>query len=545
MSTTETFGNLIDVREVDQATYTSPDTYPEGDLWWRVQAIDGNGNGLAWSQTRRLRKATPVANLDPAPNPTATERPIGYDVTTPSWNQHLTSGGKAFTWTAAHFDGTWNIEVYRNDDTTLSSTNRVLSLTTRQAAFTWSEFLPPANEPYRWRIRRTDVNGKDAQWSDFGRFYVDGVNLQLTLPSAGSVEQPNGPLFRWAPVAQAASYKVEVKGVSNTTSIETRTVASSWATTGNLDNGTYQWRVTPLDANNQALGSSEWRAFSVDAGLRATVPVQIQAPNGTGVGNTLTSTPPVWNQGDVAMEYRWQRNGSDISGATSSTYVVTVDDYNRPITLRVRGSRPGYTMAESVSNTITGSAGGAIVATTAPVLKGIPQVGETLTVLPGTWSEMSPKFTFQWLRNGVVIPDVTGDSYRLVAGDAATAISVRVFADKVALTRGNAVTNSLSVAKLSSKTTTTLSATRALPGKKVKVTVTVVVPENPKPTGTIKLYDGSKVLKTLSLSASRGGVVTFTYKKLKKGKHKIKAVYSGSPTTTGSTSKPVKLVVKR
>ena len=545
VSTTATFGNVIDARDVDQATYTSPDTYPEGDLWWRVQAIDGSGNGSAWSVIRRLKKATPVANLDPAPNTTAIERDPGYDVTTPSWNQHLTSGGKPFTWTAAHFDNTWNIEVYRNDDTTLSSTNQVLSITTSQAAFTWSEFLPPANEPYRWRIRRTDVNGKDAQWSDFGRFYVDGVDQQLTLPAVGSVEAPNGPLFRWVPVDAAATYEVEVAGLDNPTALSTRTAASTWATTSNLETGSYRWRVTPYDANNQPLGTSAWRGFSVDAGLRATVATQIQAPNGTGVGKTLTSTPPTWSQGDVAMDYQWQRGGDDIAGATSSSYVVTTDDYTRPITLRVRGTRPGYTMAESVSNTITGSAGSAIVATSAPVLQGIPKVGETLSVLPGTWSEDSATYTFQWLRNGVVIANESADAYRLVAADAATVISVRVFADKNALTRGEAMTKPLLVAKMTSKTTTTLSATRALPKKKVRITVTVDVRDDPQPTGTVKLYDGSKVLKTLSLNAIHGGVIGFTYKKLKTGKHKIKAVYSGSAPITGSTSKPAKLVVKR
>ena len=46
-------------------TRPSPSTYPEGDLWWRVQAIDAAGNRLAWSETRKLVKATPATNLDP------------------------------------------------------------------------------------------------------------------------------------------------------------------------------------------------------------------------------------------------------------------------------------------------------------------------------------------------------------------------------------------------------------------------------------------------------------------------------------------------
>ena len=47
-------GTLIDSRLVDQTTYTATDRlYPEGTLYWRVQAVDSDDNGLAWSTCRR------------------------------------------------------------------------------------------------------------------------------------------------------------------------------------------------------------------------------------------------------------------------------------------------------------------------------------------------------------------------------------------------------------------------------------------------------------------------------------------------------------
>ncbi len=47
VSTTSDFTNIIDTRTVDQTQYTPwTETYPEGPLYWRVQALDGSGNPL-------------------------------------------------------------------------------------------------------------------------------------------------------------------------------------------------------------------------------------------------------------------------------------------------------------------------------------------------------------------------------------------------------------------------------------------------------------------------------------------------------------------
>ena len=55
--------NLDDVL-VDQSTYTAfSKLYPEGTLYWRVQAIDAEGNGLAWSDVRTFVKQSPAVEL--------------------------------------------------------------------------------------------------------------------------------------------------------------------------------------------------------------------------------------------------------------------------------------------------------------------------------------------------------------------------------------------------------------------------------------------------------------------------------------------------
>ena len=97
-------------------------------------------------------------------------------------------------------------------------------------------------------------------------------------------------------------------------------------------------------------------------------------------------------------------------------------------------------------------------------------------------------------------------------------------------------------AATATKTTVTLSK-KSQKFKKSPAKVKVVVSE--KAVGTVTIFDGKKKLKTVTL---KGGKVTYTLSKtLKKGKHTIKAVFT--PTNIEafktSTSKSVKLTVKK
>lgn len=76
---------------------------------------------------------------------------------------------------------------------------------------------------------------------------------------------------------------------------------------------------------------------------------------------------------------------------------------------------------------------------------------------------------------------------------------------------------------------------------KVKVTVT---PGAQKPTGDVQVKEGSKVLGSAELVARNKGEVTVTLKKLAKGSHDLKVVYTGSKFHKASTSSKLTLVVK-
>ncbi len=543
-SSTITDNNVIQDVTVDQATFTSwTRTYPEGDLWWRVQAIDDQGNRLAWSPTRKFVKSTPTVNLDPF-TAVANERPTDT-AAFPAFNSHQPAGTTTFAWSAYEFDGTWQIQVAKNDDTTGAPGNMVVdSATTYQAAFTVGDPLQTSSEAYRWRVRRIDVDGKSAAWSDWGRFFVDPKLPVLDSPAAGAVQPPNGPVFMWQATEGARNYRVRVLTANGDEIQSETTSATAWAAPRNLVTGSYRWQVTAQDMSGRVIGTSE-RTFAVEAQLVATTPPVIQAPGGTGVGATLTSVPPVWSQANVTTTYQWLRDGGTINQADQTTYTLTLDDFGKDISLRVTGRRPSYAEGTAVSTTVRVGAGGSLQATTQPRVTGTATPGSTLRVDNGTWSQTSPSFTYQWLRTGAPIPKATESFYSLTPEDAGKDVSVVVLATKRGYSDGSATAPSVAVAKLTSSTAFTMSTTRTKRTKKVAFGITVSVPGVETPSGVVKIMDGVKTLKTITMDPFRKGVLKAKIKVKKKGRHKIKVVYAGNASTDGSKSKVQRLIVTR
>lgn len=101
---------------------------------------------------------------------------------------------------------------------------------------------------------------------------------------------------------------------------------------------------------------------AVSTGTSAVLPlpaVNTVAPNITGnviTGNTLTCTQGTWTgQGSISYTYQWQRDGVNIGGATSSTYVSQVADEGRATTCNVTATNTGGSTVQ-VSNTFVTSA---------------------------------------------------------------------------------------------------------------------------------------------------------------------------------------------
>jgi len=161
------------------------------------------------------------------------------------------------------------------------------------------------------------------------------------------------------------------------------------------------------------------------------LPINLTPPVISGTaerGETLTSTTGTWSgTGTITFAYQWQRDNVDISGATSSTYVLVADDDNTSITCVVTATDDeGST--NSSSNAISPILGSPYNLVT-PVASGTGQVGQTLSTTNGSWQGIATiTFTYQWRRDASDISGATSSTYTLVADDYATDIDCMVTA---------------------------------------------------------------------------------------------------------------------
>jgi hypothetical protein len=120
-------------------------------------------------------------------------------------------------------------------------------------------------------------------------------------------------------------------------------------------------------------------------------------------------------------------------------------------------------------------------------------------------------------------------------------IAVRNVTTKAGVVTGGSwsVVYSANTAKKTHTTLTVKPKKSATEGHKVKLSVKVTA----KVAGSVSFRDGSKQLKKVKV---RKGKASFTTKKLKVGKHKLRAIFTPkSPLFAPSKSKTIKLKVKK
>lgn len=183
-----------------------------------------------------------------------------------------------------------------------------------------------------------------------------------------------------------------------------------------------------------------------------TGPVNTVLPVVTGsniAGNTLTVTDGTWTgTAPIAYTYQWQRNGSNIGGATNSTY-TTVDptDVGTAITCEVTATNPVTSaVAESVAITISDPVDiPAPINTVAPSISGSTSVGTTLSVNVGTWNGDVTNYTYRWFRGGTAISGATSSTYVTKAADVGATITAEVTATNNGGSNSALTSNSITV----------------------------------------------------------------------------------------------------
>jgi hypothetical protein len=157
------------------------------------------------------------------------------------------------------------------------------------------------------------------------------------------------------------------------------------------------------------------------------------------VGQTLTASPGSWTQGTV-FSYQWERDGNSISGATSNSYLVVVDDIGSQITVSVSGRKTGYT-TQDIDSSPTASVPVPTVQSVVPTISGLLAVGETLQAISGEWSE-GATLDYQWRRDGTDIVGANSVFYQLTESDLNSEISIQVVGEKLSYNSATRVSSS-------------------------------------------------------------------------------------------------------
>ena len=153
------------------------------------------------------------------------------------------------------------------------------------------------------------------------------------------------------------------------------------------------------------------------------------------VGETLTADTSGITDEDglenVSYSYQWLAVGSDIAGATGSSYLLSTGEQGQTIQVKVNftddaDNQESLTSAE----TLAVAAKPNTAATGEPTISGTPQVDETLTADTSAISDedglANVSYRYQWLRDDADITGQTNSTYELVSADQGRTIKVRV-----------------------------------------------------------------------------------------------------------------------
>ena len=157
------------------------------------------------------------------------------------------------------------------------------------------------------------------------------------------------------------------------------------------------------------------------------------------VGRTLTvDTTGIADEDGLTtatFSYQWIAGGSDIDGATRSTYTLTTSQQGQDIQVRV-----SFTDDRNNAETLTSEATGAVAAAANRAATGLPTIGGTVQVdqpLTATTTGITDAdgltnvlHSYQWIRtDGGTDTDIAGEmnsTYTLVSADVGKAIKVKV-----------------------------------------------------------------------------------------------------------------------
>ncbi len=307
---------------------------------------------------------------------------------------------------------------------------------------------------YQWQRDGVDISGATATLYTLGDADVGAAMTVTASYTDGSGDAESITSSATAAVANVDDPTARAVTISGT-AIEDQTLTAH----NTLDDGSslatadYQWRRNGVDisgatADSYTLGDADTDAVITvvasytDGGgdaqsvaskaTAAVVNVNDPTTGGVTISGTLTEDQTLTANNTLAdadglgtVSYQWQRDGVDISGATSAAYTLDDADAGAAITLVA-----SYTDGQGTVETIPSSTTSAVVnvpdtPTGSIAISGTATEGETLTAV-NTLADGDGLGTvsYQWQRDGADIPSASLATYTLTEADTGAAITL-------------------------------------------------------------------------------------------------------------------------
>lgn len=290
-----------------------------------------------------------------------------------------TDTGAATAWDAVLLGAPGNVQ-YDNAHGAPPTASLMAKITgTGQAQLEWSTALGTVTDYYTryylyatsyggagFDILRSNNGGSGAAFiflNSTGKIELRDATNSILATSTTTIALNQLVRLEWHIINSATVGQMEVKIYQ--TSINGTSPDETLTTTANKNTAA---QTTKVDFGPGVSRSNTWWIGNVVTGASAypgPSPVVSTAPTVSGsapVGSTLTCNGGSWNA-TFTLSYQWTRNGSNIGGATSSTYVTQAGDAGAAIgcTVTATGQQATNEAASSASsNTVTptGAAGG-------------------------------------------------------------------------------------------------------------------------------------------------------------------------------------------
>ncbi|MFT3887829.1 MAG: hypothetical protein QM713_06670 [Arachnia sp.] len=194
---------------------------------------------------------------------------------------------------------------------------------------------------------RSDAGSQDLSWSaSLAR--VPQALTAAPKPTITGTAKVGKKLTAKAGTWKPAPVKLAYQWLRNGKAIKGATKATYTLTAS--DRGTrVSVKVTGSKAGYATASKTSSATGKVAAGTLTATPKP--TISGTAkVGKKLTAKAKAWKPAPVKLSYQWLRNGKAIKGATKATYTLAKADRGARITVRVKGSKAGYTTVSKTSS---------------------------------------------------------------------------------------------------------------------------------------------------------------------------------------------------